>query len=498
MEKSLQAFDVCIICALPEEARALLEVVQQQCEGALEEQINPRYQFSYRSATLKNQKNELLNLHISWLPRYGPQEMTLHLSRVLEECLPRIAIMTGICAGDSQQAHLGDLVVAERTFTYDSGKFTRDEQGRSVHLHDTLTYQLDANILQFLGLFDDWKPLVADLKRPQSSYEQRAIACHLKAMASGSAVRADHPFEDIRTPVRGTVAIDMEGAAFGLVMSRHPLIRWLVVKGICDYADQNKNDTYHDYAAHASALYALSFIHAYVTEQRMPRSSRRGALESVTQPSQRKVQASQRLRFSILLIGALALIVGVASVLTLPRLFSDGAVTTSTATARPLATLELVPQTPITPANSVTPTPTSVSNPYGGILALDDPLKDNSQGYNWDETPSHCTFAGKAYHVSNVASTDAWGCNTNTSTTDFRNFAYQSSQLFLKKALCVLLPPFRRSVVLRRSNNLLTGRLLQGGETLVGRSRLGMLWPKQLFADHECLLVQGKRLLVVP
>jgi len=28
--------------------------------------------------------------------------------------------------------------------------------------------------------------------------------------------------------VRGTVAIDMEGAAFGLVMSRHPLIPWLV------------------------------------------------------------------------------------------------------------------------------------------------------------------------------------------------------------------------------------------------------------------------------
>ena len=95
--------------------------------------------------------------------------MTLHLSRVLEECQPRIAIMTGICAGDAQRVQLGDLVVAERTFTYDNGKFTLDEHGRSVHLHDTLTYQLDANILQFLGLFDEWKPLVARLKRPPSS-----------------------------------------------------------------------------------------------------------------------------------------------------------------------------------------------------------------------------------------------------------------------------------------------------------------------------------------
>jgi hypothetical protein len=70
--------------------------------------------------------------------------------------------------------------------------------------------------------------------------------------------------------VRGTVAIDMEGAAFGLVMSRHPLIPWLVVKGVCDFADRAKNDAYHGYAARASSLYALRFIRAYVTNERLP------------------------------------------------------------------------------------------------------------------------------------------------------------------------------------------------------------------------------------
>ena len=59
-------------------------------------------------------------------------------------------------------------------------------------------------------------------------------------MASGSAVRADNPFNEVRAPVRSTVAIDMEGGAFGLVMSHHPLIPWLVVKGVCDYADQRE------------------------------------------------------------------------------------------------------------------------------------------------------------------------------------------------------------------------------------------------------------------
>src|SRR2546425_11100933 len=215
MEKHTQSFDVCVVCALPEEVKAFLEVTQQQCEEAIEAHISPRHGYSYRFATIKNNKGEPLNLHISWLPRYGPLEMTLHLSHVLEECQPRIAIMTGICAGDAQQVHLGDVVVAERTFTYDNGKYVLDDDGRRVHLHDTMTYQLDANILQFLGLFDDWEPLIARLERPPSLPEQRQIACHIKAMASGSAVRADDPFKEVRVPVRGTVAIDMEGAAFG-------------------------------------------------------------------------------------------------------------------------------------------------------------------------------------------------------------------------------------------------------------------------------------------
>ncbi|HET8841292.1 MAG TPA: tetratricopeptide repeat protein [Ktedonobacteraceae bacterium] len=271
MEKYPQSFDVCVVCALPEEARAFLTVVRPHSQNGLEEYISPRYGYSYRSGALKNNKGELLILHISWLPRYGPQEMTLHLSHVLEECQPRIAIMTGICAGDARQVQLGDLIIAECTFTYDNGKFVSDEQGRKVHMHDTRTYQLDANILQFLGLFDDWMPLVAGLETPSSVLDQRKAACHIKAMASGSAVRADNPFQDVQAPVRGTVAIDMEGAAFGLVMSRHPLTRWLIVKGVCDYADKNKNDAYHDYAARASASYALRFIQAYVTNERLPR-----------------------------------------------------------------------------------------------------------------------------------------------------------------------------------------------------------------------------------
>jgi galactose-1-phosphate uridylyltransferase len=119
MEKCVESFDVCIVCALPEEAKAFIEVLWKQCEGSIEERISPFYKYGYRFAAIKNDKDELLKLHISWLPRYGSQEMTLHLSRVLEECQPRIAIMTGICAGNALQVQLVSslLIMMAECFT---------------------------------------------------------------------------------------------------------------------------------------------------------------------------------------------------------------------------------------------------------------------------------------------------------------------------------------------------------------------------------------------
>jgi hypothetical protein len=165
--------DVYIVCALPKEAQAFLRVVEKHCHLSWTSEVNCRYGYDYRIATLPNGKGELLRIHVSWLPRYGPQEMLLHLSHVIDECQPCLVVMTGICAGDKQHVKLGDLIVADRTFTYDSGKFVDTEHGQIKHQHDTTTYQVHENTLQFLGLFEEWKSRVAVLSRPFSKLQQR-------------------------------------------------------------------------------------------------------------------------------------------------------------------------------------------------------------------------------------------------------------------------------------------------------------------------------------
>jgi hypothetical protein len=82
-----------------------------------------------------------------------------------------------------------------------------------------------------------------------------------------------------------------------------------------------------------------------------------------------------------------------------------------------------------------TVTPTAISPtpevklpypPYNGTLVLNDPLRDNSKGYNWqddtDTTPPSCSFARGAYHAK-VNSGYYYPCTAQT--TDFNNSIYE-------------------------------------------------------------------------
>ncbi len=60
--------------------------------------------------------------------------------------------------------------------------------------------------------------------------------------------------------------------------------------------------------------------------------------------------------------------------------------------------------------------------PGGGILALLDPLRDNSQGHTWDTT-ANCAFNGGAYHVSAPDIHVFASCAAKS--TNFSNFAYE-------------------------------------------------------------------------
>lgn len=337
-------FDVCVVCAIPEEAEAFINVVSRQCSVQFERGFSHTTSHEYHYTTIRNNKRELLTIHLSCMPKPGPSETALHFKPILQEFQPCFAAMTGMCAGDKRRVRLGDLVVADRAFLYDNGKFTMNEDGQRAYLQDTDTWHADTETLQIVQMFHAWESAVVELPRPLSKRQQRewlltklleaatpsvddiqrqeleefapnwrkivqelqdgtspyltkertladrkrveelcySVAtfpfkdpprpiCHIAPIASGSAVRSDDYFKEVQIPIRGTAAIDMEGATFYRTVAEFPGLRSLLVKGVCDYADSDKDDTYHHYASSASAAYLLCFIQQFITTDRLPR-----------------------------------------------------------------------------------------------------------------------------------------------------------------------------------------------------------------------------------
>lgn len=335
-------FDVCIICALAEEARAFISAATDYFGAQFAQGFSHR-NYEYRYTTIQNSRGKLLTLHISWLPRFGPLETALHLSSVLSEFKPRFTAMTGICAGDKRRVRLGDIIVADRIFSYDTGKINTNDE-RKDYSSAIDTQSIEKSILQIVRMFDGWKSIVSKIPRPISLRQQRdwllnelleektprvddiakhqldlyapdwrkivrvlqsgpqpyltkdrALAdksrihelrygleefpfrdtiepiSHIAPMASSNAIHNDNPFDELRTIVPLTIAIDMEGSAFYRTAMDFPSTRFLLVKGVCDYADADKDNTYHSYSATVSAMYVLSLIKEYVTDQLMPK-----------------------------------------------------------------------------------------------------------------------------------------------------------------------------------------------------------------------------------
>jgi TIR domain len=110
---------------------------------------------------------------------------------------------------------------------------------------------------------------------------------------------------------------------------------------------------------------------------------------------------------------------------------------TSQANATPASTIEAQIYATAT-AIAYAPTQTAIDDivtasgnhfpPHLGTLALNDPLRDNTQGHGWDENVP-CAFTGGTYHVSGSGQY-TYDCLAKT--TNFDNFAFQVQMTIIK------------------------------------------------------------------
>lgn len=135
--------------------------------------------FRYFRRTLPRVEGGSLCVAAAWIGEMGERTATLRGQQLLTELDPDCLAMCGICAGFREKVGLGDVIVADRLFSYDEGKRVAEPGKEASHFHDLRTFDLQATWKMdaaYLGRELDLSALSRE--RPPSKEAQRRWLLH--------------------------------------------------------------------------------------------------------------------------------------------------------------------------------------------------------------------------------------------------------------------------------------------------------------------------------
>jgi len=249
-------YDVCVLNALRvPELEALYEVWPLRLGG---ESLLCR-NILYRTGTLTLDDNEKRVVCAS-LSQMGPVSATHAATVLLQEFRPRVLVMSGICGGFADEVAIGDLIVAEKSWDWQAGKW--GETGRLAAAAD----QRDGSA-ELVALSHD---VAAVLAAAHAGYKgaRPDMAPNVVAgpMVTGSAVIASPDIQRVfREQHRKMVGVDMECYGLYYAAENHagPPVKVLCAKAVSDLADQAKGDDFQRYCSHISAVAVLEILRRY-------------------------------------------------------------------------------------------------------------------------------------------------------------------------------------------------------------------------------------------
>lgn len=173
---------------------------------------------------------------------------------------PKYLVMLGICAGIPGKTNLGDVVVADPTWDWGSGKHGTDADGSPVFQAAPYQMPLSTDINQIVsGLANDRLVSQEINAGWGGNVPPGKLKIHLGPMASGASVIADlDTTNSIAIQQREVLAIEMEayGVMSAVEYAKNPKPTAIIIKSVCDFADKNKNDDWQKYSSYTSAAFA--------------------------------------------------------------------------------------------------------------------------------------------------------------------------------------------------------------------------------------------------
>jgi nucleoside phosphorylase len=243
--------DIVIICALPKERDAVLRYTGPTESIAIGQR-------KYELAKLAGGEGEQLTIVVQTLPGMGSVQAGIATTQAILDWEPYYIVLSGIAGGHkSSDRQLGDLVIAQQIVGYELGKL---QAGVMQRRFQVLQPAFDLMQAACRTETTDWSRRM-QVPRPESPSDQPPKV-HYGVVASGEKVVADsHLMAELASSWSRLVAIEME--AYGTALAANQASNppgVLMVKSLCDWADESKNDHWQEYAADAAAAFTISLL----------------------------------------------------------------------------------------------------------------------------------------------------------------------------------------------------------------------------------------------
>uniref|UniRef100_E6VQ19 Response regulator receiver domain-containing protein n=1 Tax=Rhodopseudomonas palustris (strain DX-1) TaxID=652103 RepID=E6VQ19_RHOPX len=193
------------------------------------------------------------------LPRMGIINAAVVTARALEFYSPSVVAMSGICGGVGSNAEMGQLLIADIVWEYQSGKWI-DEAFEAEPYQVSISQSTRLTISKLIDQVD----LLADLEASfrGSTRPSQRVAPKLAPFATGSAVIASEArLSSVKDQHRKVAGLDMEVFGFHRAVELSGQTpKAFCAKVVVDKARLGKGDALHEYGCSISAKFVVSAL----------------------------------------------------------------------------------------------------------------------------------------------------------------------------------------------------------------------------------------------
>ena len=227
-------------------------------------------------------------------------------TQIIERWAPVGIVLVGIAGGkkksDEWSRMLGDILVADQTIDIESGAQTAGGLEYRPHVYRSAARWVNA-AQQMKG--EEWLSRII-VNRPDGSSGRVIPRLHVGPVASAQAViKHGSHLQAVGQFFTNLLGVEMEGVgAAHAAFNREVPVDFVLIKAICDWADEGKNDAWQPYAADAAAAFASALIKRVMSARTIdsgtPKSADDGRTGGPLQriPGQWKILLQQRLHTS--------------------------------------------------------------------------------------------------------------------------------------------------------------------------------------------------------